>query len=55
MTATDKVLKITRGSKGGVNAATLVKNTGFDLKKVRIIIQRMYKMLKLKEWVRGFI
>ena len=52
-TATDKVLKIIRGSKRGVNAATLVKKTGFDLKKVRNIIQRTYKQGKIKRAEKG--
>ncbi len=53
LTATDKVLKIIRGSKRGVNAATLVKKTGFDLKKVRNIIQRTYKQGKIKRVGKG--
>ena len=53
LTATDKVLKIIRGSKRGVNAATLVKKTGFDLKKVRNIIQRTYKQGKIKRAGKG--
>jgi len=53
LTATDQVLKIIRGSKRGVNAAALVKKTGFDLKKVRNIIQRTYKMGKIKRVGKG--
>ena len=53
LTATDKVLKIIRGSKRGVGAAALVKKTGFDLKKVRNIIQRTYKMGKIKRVGKG--
>ena len=52
-TATDKVLKIIRGSKRGVNAATLVKKTGFDLKKVRNIIQRAFKQGKIMRVGKG--
>jgi hypothetical protein len=52
-TATDKVLKIIKGSKRGVGAATLVKKTGYDLKKVRNIIQRTYKMGKIKRVGKG--
>ena len=48
LTATDKVLKIVKGSKRGVNAATLVKKTGFDLNKVRNIIHRTHKQGKIK-------
>jgi hypothetical protein len=54
LTATDKVLKIIKGSKRGVGAATLVKKTGLDLKKVRNIIQRTYKIGRIKragKWV----
>ena len=39
--------------KRGVNAATLVKKTGFDLKKVRNIIQRTYKQGKIKRVEKG--
>jgi leucyl aminopeptidase len=52
-TATDQVLRIINGSKNGVNAATLVKKTGFDLKKVRNIIQRTYKQGKIKRVGKG--
>jgi hypothetical protein len=53
LTATDKVLKIIKGSKRGVDAVTLVKKTGFDLKKVRNIIQRAYKGGKIKRVGKG--
>ena len=53
LTATDQVLKIIKGSKRGVNAATLVKKTGFDLKKVRNIIQRTFKQGKIKRVGKG--
>ena len=53
LTATDKVLNILKGRKRGVNAATLVKKTGFDLKKVRNIIQRTYKQGKIKRVGKG--
>jgi hypothetical protein len=53
LTATDKVLKIIKGSKRGVNAATLVKKTGFDLKKVRNILQRTYKQGRIKRVGKG--
>ena len=52
-TATDKVLRIINGSKNGVNAATLVKKTGFDLKKVRNILHRVYKEGRVKRVGRG--
>ena len=53
MTATDKVLKIIRGSKRGVNADTLVKKTGFDDKKIRNILFRVYKEGRIKREGRG--
>jgi hypothetical protein len=52
-TATDKVLKIIRGSKRGVNAATLVKKTGFNQKKVTNILQRTYKQGKIMRVGKG--
>ena len=52
-TATDQVLKIINRSKKGVNAATLMTKTGFDLKKVRNILQRTYKQGKIKRVVKG--
>lgn len=53
LTATDQVLKIIKRSKKGVDAAALVKKTGFDLKKVRNILQRTYKMGKIKRAGKG--
>ena len=52
-TATDQVLKIIKRSKKGVNAATLMTKTGFDLKKVRNILQRTYKQGKIKRVGKG--
>ena len=52
-TATDQVLGIINGSKDGVNAATLMTKTGFDLKKVRNILARTYKMGKIKRVGKG--
>jgi len=52
-TASDQVLKIIKRSKKGVNAATLVEKTGFDLKKVRNILQRTYKEGKIKRADKG--
>ena len=52
-TATDKVLTIIRGSKRGVNTATLMKKTGFNQKKVTNIIQRTYKQGKIKRVGKG--
>jgi len=53
LTATDKVLKIIKRSKKGVNAATLMTKTGFDLKKVRNILNRTYKQGKIKRVEKG--
>ena len=47
-TATDQVLNIINRSKKGVNAATLMKKTGFNLKKITNILQRTYKQGKIK-------
>jgi putative endonuclease len=52
-TATDQVLGIIKRSKKGVNAATLMTKTGFDLKKVRNILQRTYKMGIIKRVEKG--
>jgi putative endonuclease len=52
-TATDQVLNIIKRSKKGVNAATLMTKTGFDLKKVRNILQRTYKLGKIKRVEKG--
>ena len=51
--ATDQVLDIINRSKKGVNAATLMKKTGFDQKKVRNILQCTYKQGKIKRAGRG--
>jgi predicted Rossmann fold nucleotide-binding protein DprA/Smf involved in DNA uptake len=51
--ATDKVLKIIKGSKRGVNAATLMKKTGFNQKKISNIIHRSYKQGKIKRVGKG--
>ena len=53
LTATDKVLKIIKGSKRGVNTATLMKKTGFNQKKVTNILQRTYKQGKIKRVGKG--
>ena len=53
LTATDKVLKILTGRKRGVNAITLMKKTGFNQKKVTNILQRTYKMGKIKRVEKG--
>ena len=52
-TATDQVLKIINRSKKGVDAATLMTKTGFDLKKVRNILQRTFKQGKIKRVGKG--
>ena len=52
-TSTDQVLKIIKRHKKGVNAATLMTKTGFDLKKVRNILNRTYKQGKIKRVAKG--
>jgi hypothetical protein len=53
LTATDQVLNIIKRSKKGVNTATLMTKTGFDVKKVRNILQRTFKMGKIKRVEKG--
>ena len=53
LTATEKVLRIIRGRKRGVNAATLIKRTGFDSKKITNIVHRAFKQGKIKRAGRG--
>jgi hypothetical protein len=48
LTATDKVLRIIKGSKKGVDGPTLAKKTGFNEKKVWNILHRVYKNGKVK-------
>ena len=52
-TATDKVLRIVKRSKKGVDVPTLKKKTGFDDKKVRNIVFRASKEGKIKKSGRG--
>ena len=52
-TITDQVLNIIKRSKKGVNAATLMTKTGFDLKKIRNFLQRTYKLGKIKRVKKG--
>lgn len=53
VTATDQVLNLINGSKNGVDTATLVKETGFDQKKVRNIVFRTMKQGKIKRLEKG--
>jgi hypothetical protein len=53
VTATDLVLKIIKRSKKGVDAATLMKKTGFNQKKVTNILQRTFKAGKIKRAAKG--
>jgi chromatin segregation and condensation protein Rec8/ScpA/Scc1 (kleisin family) len=53
VTATDKILKIVKRSKNGVDVPTLKKKTGFDDKKVRNIVFRASKEGKIKKSGRG--
>ena len=52
-TATDKILRIVKLSKKGVDVPTLKKKTGFDDKKVRNIVFRASKEGKIKKSGRG--
>jgi len=52
-TATDKVLKIIKRSKKGVDIPTLIKQTGFEDKKMRNIINRTLRQGKIKRVGRG--
>jgi hypothetical protein len=51
--ATDQVLRIFRRSKGGVNAATLIKKTGLDVRTVRNILYRAVRERRIKGVGRG--
>jgi len=53
VTATDQVLNIVNKSEKGIDAPTLVKETGFDQKKVTNIIQRTLKLGKIQRAERG--
>jgi putative endonuclease len=53
LTATDKVLRIIKGSKKGVGGPTLVKKTGFNDKKIQNILFRNYKLGRIKRVDRG--
>ncbi len=53
LTATDEVLKIISGSKNGVNIKILMDKTSFNKKKVTNILQRTYKMGKIKRVEKG--
>ncbi len=52
-TATDQVLGIINRSKKGVNIKTLMEKTSFNQKKVTNILQRTYKMGKIKRVAKG--
>jgi septal ring factor EnvC (AmiA/AmiB activator) len=53
LTATDRVLRIIKRSRKGVDAPTLIKETGFEDKKIRNILFRASKQKKLKRAGRG--
>jgi len=53
LTATDQVLEIINGSKDGVNIKTLMEKTSFNQKKVTNILQRTYKLGKIKRVGKG--
>lgn len=51
--ATDQVLRIIERSKKGVDVPTLMKKTGFDVRKVRNIVFRTFKQEKIKRTGKG--
>jgi len=53
VTAIDQILNIINKSKKGVNAATLMKKTGFNQKKVTNILHRSFKAGKVKRADKG--
>jgi len=53
LTAADQVIKIINKSKDGVDAATLVKKTGFNAKKIQNILFRTHKQGKIKRVGKG--
>ena len=53
VTATDKILRIIKRSKKGVDVPALKKKTGFNDKKVRNIVFRASKEGKIKKSGRG--
>jgi len=53
LTATEKVLRIIKARKRGVNAATLMKSTGFNDKKIRNIVHKAFKDGKIKRAGKG--
>jgi hypothetical protein len=52
-TSTDQVLRIINRSKKGVDAATLIKKTGFNQKKISNIVHRAYKQGRIKRVGKG--
>jgi hypothetical protein len=53
LTATDQVLNIIKRSKKGVSIKTLMEKTSFNQKKVTNILQRTYKMGKIRRVGKG--
>jgi len=53
LTATDKVLRIIKRSKKGVDAPKLIKKTGLQDKQIRNILLRASKQGKIKKAGRG--
>ena len=53
LTATDQAVKIIKRSKKGVDVPTLKKETGFEDKKIRNILNRASKQGKIKRAGRG--
>jgi hypothetical protein len=53
ITATDRVLDIIKRNENGVDAAGLMKDTGFKATKVRNILSRIFKEGRVKRTGRG--
>ncbi|UCF91992.1 MAG: hypothetical protein JSW39_27610 [Desulfobacterales bacterium] len=53
MTAADRVLKVIKGSKEGIDTTALMKATGFKNQKIRSILSRIFKEGKVKRTGRG--
>jgi predicted Rossmann fold nucleotide-binding protein DprA/Smf involved in DNA uptake len=53
VTATDAIVKIISRSKEGVDTSTLVKETGFDAKKIHNLVYKLKKQGKIKSEKKG--
>ncbi len=53
LTATDQLLNLIKRSKKGADVPTLIKKTGFDVRKVRNIVFRTFKQGRIKRTGKG--